>query len=521
MHSLQSVALRRLFHNHSIRSAASVVSTIHSISPSFPTHQSHHSSHHVNVTCPKAIQSVLPLFIPPSPAIVTPQQQPKPACQDEILSKTFYRRDLPKCLTEFTSTEGRRLFKESLAAGHAEIYFSLSGNFTHQSEPAFCGLGSLAMVLNALAVDPRKRWKGVWRWYADDMLEGSSNLETIREKGMTFDEFACLAECNGLKVEAKRFDRITKAEFLDDLKLSTSSTDVHMVLSFSRKTLSQTGDGHFSPIGAYHPEKNMVLVLDVARFKYPSYFASVDQLYEAMRAVDKETRLPRGYFMLRRGERNSIGLCTIPTSQNPDWSAIDGFFFDQLPQYFGTWSRRLNVDEARDRLPDAIDTILHGIPDQKLLVTLRGAGIDLVGSPKDSGSHPSSSPSATELAEEYSKDIRLLNQQTQANPLFRYVCEAVRACADLRERFRLSPRHPEQLDEQKLVMATIFLLSIPDQVFMTLPAAVHQLVAQARDRSAMGSLLKDEVAQIAQMLESLLRAQHCKCGKLKSSCRTK
>jgi len=29
-------------------------------------------------------------------------------------------------------------------------------------EPAFCGLASLAMVLNALSIDPRRTWK-VWR----------------------------------------------------------------------------------------------------------------------------------------------------------------------------------------------------------------------------------------------------------------------------------------------------------------------------------------------------------------------
>lgn len=34
-----------------------------------------------------------------------------------------------------------------------------------QDEPAFCGLASVAMVLNALAVDPRRIWKGPWRYF--------------------------------------------------------------------------------------------------------------------------------------------------------------------------------------------------------------------------------------------------------------------------------------------------------------------------------------------------------------------
>jgi len=38
-------------------------------------------------------------------------------------------------------------------------------------------------------------------------------------------------------------------------------------VSYSRRTFGQTGDGHFSPIGGYHAGKDLVLILDVARFK--------------------------------------------------------------------------------------------------------------------------------------------------------------------------------------------------------------------------------------------------------------
>ena len=39
-----------------------------------------------------------------------------------------------------------------------------------EDEPAFCGLGTLVMCLNALGVDPRREWKGPWRWYTESML---------------------------------------------------------------------------------------------------------------------------------------------------------------------------------------------------------------------------------------------------------------------------------------------------------------------------------------------------------------
>ena len=34
-----------------------------------------------------------------------------------------------------------------------------------QDEPAYCGLASLAMTLNTLNIDPRRTWKGPWRWW--------------------------------------------------------------------------------------------------------------------------------------------------------------------------------------------------------------------------------------------------------------------------------------------------------------------------------------------------------------------
>jgi len=71
-----------------------------------------------------------------------------------------------------------------------------------------------------------------------------------------------------------------------------------LVVSFSRSALNQTGDGHFSPIGAYHEESDTVLVLDVARFKYAPYWVSVTDLYRSMQEKDSVTKKPRGWFRL-------------------------------------------------------------------------------------------------------------------------------------------------------------------------------------------------------------------------------
>lgn len=65
------------------------------------------------------------------------QRQP-----EEDLKNTFYQRELPKTLVRFASPEGKKLFREAMDDGYAEGFFPLTGNFTTQSEPSYCGPSS-------------------------------------------------------------------------------------------------------------------------------------------------------------------------------------------------------------------------------------------------------------------------------------------------------------------------------------------------------------------------------------------
>ena len=46
-------------------------------------------------------------------------------------------------------------------------------------QPAYCALASLSMVLNALSIDPRRTWKGAWRWFHEEMLDCCWPLEQV------------------------------------------------------------------------------------------------------------------------------------------------------------------------------------------------------------------------------------------------------------------------------------------------------------------------------------------------------
>ena len=209
----------------------------------------------------------------------------------------FYQRPLPDSCVAFASERGQQIFARALAEGHMRRFFALVAQFQTQDEPAFCGLGSLAMALNTLSIDPGRVWKGVWRWYHEEMLDCCKDLEEVKTEGITLDEFQCLARCNGCHATVTRAaDRRPASieQFRQTVAETCAGEQSVLVCSYSRKTLGQTGSGHFSPVGGYSKIEDLVLLLDVARFKYPPHWVSLKLLWEAMTAVDAATGQPRG-----------------------------------------------------------------------------------------------------------------------------------------------------------------------------------------------------------------------------------
>ena len=178
-------------------------------------------------------------------------------------------------------------------------------------------------------------WKGSWRWFDESLLDCCVPLSEVAATGITLDALACLARCNGAAVAARRapadaageavppaseaqaqpedapagtgdaaslLPEADLAEFEADVRAACEAdggTPRHVLLaSYSRAALGQTGGGHFSPLAAYAPESRMVLILDVARFKYPPHWVALDALWAAMRRPDAATGLPRGYLRL-------------------------------------------------------------------------------------------------------------------------------------------------------------------------------------------------------------------------------
>jgi len=201
--------------------------------------------------------------------------------------------------------------------GGLKSFFPLMEQHTTQAEPAFCGISTLVVVLNAFAVDPRRTWKGPWRWYDESMLNCCVDLEQIKKSGITLSVFDCLATCQGLSTSIHYVDHSDST--LDDFRRAVERTCVErkccskkesvgenvkdlLVVSYNRKVVGQTGSGHFSPLAAYDKESDSVLILDTARFKYGAHWIKLPLVYEAMQPQDPDSGRSRGYVILSMEE---------------------------------------------------------------------------------------------------------------------------------------------------------------------------------------------------------------------------
>ncbi|CAO3591158.1 unnamed protein product [Absidia cylindrospora] len=426
-----------------------------------------------------------------------------------------------------------------MESNHAEGFFPLTGNFTTQSEPAYCGPSSLAMVLNALEVDPKRRWKGVWRWYNDELLDCCSSREQMKKNGITFDEFACLAKCHS-EVVAKRAPTFSFEEFRQDVIDVTTRSDKFLVVSFSRKTLGQTGDGHFSPIGAYNPDNDMVLVLDTARYKYPSYWCPIDTLYNSMAPVDSETGRPRGYFLISYdADHPPVRLCnikkrsnkstnqqqntTIPAAaisssqqQQPasattpitptplNWSTIAQSFCKRIPE--NMW-----LEKPRS-LEHAIQVVLRNVPPEftRILANQSMESSKAYLAQQQQHRQPPSEEAAA--AKTY---IRHLLQDTTQSPLYPIVFKSLYS-TDQQQQHLSSPTTTTNLPEQQQVdqqaaFATLFILGSPSMLYTSLPREIQDVLSGYRQEDYMTDVVKREVDRISQEVKELTKS-FCTCG---------
>lgn len=349
----------------------------------------------------------------------------------------------------------------------------------------------------------------------DEFLQCCSSKEEMKEKGITFDNFACLAKCH-CDVSIKRAFDFTFEEFKKDVEMITSTSDKFMVISFSRKVLGQTGDGHFSPIGAYNKADGKVLILDTARYKYPSYWCPIETLFESMKPIDKETGRPRGYFLLSYdAEHPPISLCTVKpenciateeasatqsslennkmesaatrvkeqeaspaTEAKLNWSTVAKSFCQRIPE--NMW-----LEKPRT-LQHVVQLVLRNVPKEYTSILANQ-------------SLASFNASTPDKAEKY---ISELLYDTTKSPLYPIVMDAL---YPNRENQSYTPL------DYNAAFATLFVLGSPRMLYASLPKEIQDQLDKFRKGDDMTIIMKQEVHRISEEVTDLTTT-FCTCG---------
>ena len=230
-------------------------------------------------------------------------------------------------LVPFSSDEGLA----RLARSTAKVDFpALANQFEPQSNAAFCGPTSAAIVLNALrgrgADLPRDRSRlhaedleyvpsgfdpTIPRFTQDNVITKgrktraqilgepqSVNGKQIQDFGYQVRQLDEMLRANGAItrltiVDDKKIEQDIRNDLVENLK----SRGNYVIVAYKRDAVGQRGDGHISPLGAYDADSDSFLVLDVNPASAGWVWMPTATLVKGMRTFD--TVENRGYILIQ------------------------------------------------------------------------------------------------------------------------------------------------------------------------------------------------------------------------------
>ncbi|MFL5322465.1 MAG: phytochelatin synthase family protein, partial [Myxococcaceae bacterium] len=145
----------------------------------------------------------------------------------------------------------------------------------------------------------------------NDQLKAVLPPEKVSRGGLTIDELATLLRQNHADAKAVYASETTlekvRAEAIQNLKTPGD----YVLVDFFRGELKQDMGAHWSPIAAYNEATDRFLILDVARFRYPPYWAKAEDLFRAMNTQDQDSGKSRG-FVVTGAAKDAPPRVTVP-----------------------------------------------------------------------------------------------------------------------------------------------------------------------------------------------------------------
>ena len=180
-------------------------------------------------------------------------------------------------------------------------YGALVQWYETQANLAYCGVASSVMVLNSLAVAAPKaegyRTNRFWTQTNLFTVPASKNFveaTRVAREGMTLEQLHGLLASVGTRVQRYHGENLSLEQLRWLLRRGLAEGSDRLLANYDRRALGQTGGGHISPLAAYDPDQDRVLILDVARYRYPAVWVATPDLWRAIRSVDTSSGRSRG-----------------------------------------------------------------------------------------------------------------------------------------------------------------------------------------------------------------------------------
>ena len=196
----------------------------------------------------------------------------------------------------------QRLFESN----YAQAYWGIANYFETQRNQAFCSVASSVIALNALGVPrPANSQYPDFVFFTQDSFFSKidpalADPNIVSVEGMTLQQLTKVLAAFPVRVESRYGNQMTIDEFRTAMKENLRYSDRVVLLNFDRKSLSEIGGGHWSPLAAYHPASDSVLVMDVARYKYPPLWVSAKELFAGTQGLDRVSGKSRGFVVISK-----------------------------------------------------------------------------------------------------------------------------------------------------------------------------------------------------------------------------
>lgn len=186
-------------------------------------------------------------------------------------------------------------------------FWSLSRFYECQIHPAYCGVASTVMALNALGVEaPESKLNKASKLFSQQEFFTEEvckmiNKEEMEKVGMSLNDLSGVLKAFPITFQVFEAKELAHDQIKSILVRALQNPKQIVLALYHRQPLGQQGMAHWSPLAAHDSVTDSFLIMDVARYKYPPVWANATELFNAMQTTNVKGK-SRGFIIIEKGK---------------------------------------------------------------------------------------------------------------------------------------------------------------------------------------------------------------------------